>query len=154
MTAALCWKDRQKDNDLKEIENSENEEKVFYENVVQIGKKTDWNKIENVFRKAVQQNHLGKKYEKKITRLKKRIADLNGKLGKLKRFVESRELGGTHAEYLQSLAPKTMRQKVKETKAEAAVSERAPLRGLFGTVSDRETERTSADGAGSGGTEV
>ena len=34
-------KDRKKDNYLKEIENSGNGEKVFYENVVQIGKMTD-----------------------------------------------------------------------------------------------------------------
>ena len=39
--AAQKRKDRQKDNYLKEIENSGNGEKVFYENVVQIGKKTD-----------------------------------------------------------------------------------------------------------------
>ncbi len=34
-------KDRQKDDCLKEIENSGNKEKTFYENIVQIGKKTD-----------------------------------------------------------------------------------------------------------------
>ena len=34
-------KDRKKDNYLKEIENSGNGEKPFYENVVQIGKMTD-----------------------------------------------------------------------------------------------------------------
>jgi hypothetical protein len=34
-------KDRKKDNYLKEIENSGNKEKPFYENVVQIGKVTD-----------------------------------------------------------------------------------------------------------------
>lgn len=34
-------KDRQKNDYLKEIENSGNKEKTFYENIVQIGKKTD-----------------------------------------------------------------------------------------------------------------
>lgn len=34
-------KDRQKEDYLKEIENSGNKEKTFYENIVQIGKKTD-----------------------------------------------------------------------------------------------------------------
>ena len=34
-------KDRRKDNYLKEIENSGNKEKTFYENIVQIGKKED-----------------------------------------------------------------------------------------------------------------
>ena len=39
--AAQKRKDRQKDDYLKEIENSGNKEKTFYENIVQIGKKTD-----------------------------------------------------------------------------------------------------------------
>jgi hypothetical protein len=39
--AAQKRKDRKKENYLKEIENSGNGEKVFYENVVQIGKMTD-----------------------------------------------------------------------------------------------------------------
>ena len=34
-------KDRRKENYLKEIENSGNKEKTFYENIVQIGKKED-----------------------------------------------------------------------------------------------------------------
>ena len=39
--AAQKRKDRQKADYLKEIENSGNKEKTFYENIVQIGKKTD-----------------------------------------------------------------------------------------------------------------
>ncbi len=39
--AAQKRKDRQKEDYLKEIENSGNKEKPFYENIVQIGKKTD-----------------------------------------------------------------------------------------------------------------
>lgn len=39
--AAQKRKDRRKDNYLKEIENSGNKEKTFYENIVQIGKKED-----------------------------------------------------------------------------------------------------------------
>ena len=39
--AAQKRKDRQKEDYLKEIENSGNKEKSFYENIVQIGKKTD-----------------------------------------------------------------------------------------------------------------
>ena len=87
-------------------------------------KKADWNKIVNVFHKAVQQNHLVEKYEKKIAGLEKRIDALNGQLEKLKRFVESRGLGEAFAEYLKSLAPKTMRQKLKEAKAEAVEQNR------------------------------
>ena len=37
---------------------------------------------------------------------------------------------------------------------EEAVSERTSFRGLFGTASDREAERASADGAGAGGAAV
>ena len=39
--AAQTRKDRKKDNYLKEIENSGNGEKVFYENIVQLGTKHD-----------------------------------------------------------------------------------------------------------------
>lgn len=39
--AAQKRKDRRKENYLKEIENSGNKEKTFYENIVQIGKKED-----------------------------------------------------------------------------------------------------------------
>ena len=39
--AAQKRKDRRKENYLKEIENSGNKEKTFYENIVQIGKKDD-----------------------------------------------------------------------------------------------------------------
>ena len=39
--AAQMRKDRRKENYLKEIENSGNKEKTFYENIVQIGKKDD-----------------------------------------------------------------------------------------------------------------
>ena len=38
---AQMRKDRRKENYLKEIENSGNKEKTFYENIVQIGKKDD-----------------------------------------------------------------------------------------------------------------
>ncbi len=83
-------------------------------------KKADWNRIVTVFHKAVRQNHLVEKYEKKTARLEKRIDALNGRLDKLKRFVESGGLGEAFAEYLKSLAPKTIKQKLKEAKAEAA----------------------------------
>ena len=87
-------------------------------------KKTDWNKIVTVFHKAVQQNHLMEKYEKKIAGLEKRLDALNGQMEKLKRFVESRGLGEAFAEYLKSLAPKTIKQRLKEAKAEAAEQNR------------------------------
>ena len=87
-------------------------------------KKTDWNKIVTVFHKAVQQNRLVEKYEKKIAGLEKRINALNGQLEKLKQFVESRGLGEAFAEYLKTLAPKSIMQKLKEAKAEAAEQNR------------------------------
>ena len=87
-------------------------------------KKTDWNKIVNVFHKAVQQNHLVEKYKKKIAGLEKRLDALNGQTEKLKRFVESRGLGEAFTEYLKIFAPKSIKQRLKEAKAEAAEQNR------------------------------
>ncbi len=72
----------------------------------------------NVFHKAVQQNHLVEKYETKTAGREKRLDALNGQIEKLKRFVESRGLGDAFAEYLKSIAPKSIKQRLKEEKAE------------------------------------
>ena len=52
--AAQKRKDRRKENYLKEIENSGNKEKTFYENIVQIGKRKIlqwWIQMEILLRK-------------------------------------------------------------------------------------------------------
>ncbi len=84
-------------------------------------KKSDWNKILDAFSKAVSRNHLLEKYEKKISGLEKKIAVLTDQVEKLKRFVASRGLGEAFVEFIKSLAPKTMKQKLEEAKEDAVV---------------------------------
>ena len=84
-------------------------------------KKSDWNKILDAFSKAVSKNHLLEKYEKKISNLEQKIAALTEQVEKLKRFVASRGLGEAFVEFIKSLAPKTMKQKLEEAKEDAAV---------------------------------
>ena len=82
-------------------------------------KKSDWNKILDAFNKAVSRNHLLGKYEKKISNLEKKIDALTEQVEKLKRFVASRGLGEAFVEFVKSLAPKTMKQRLEGTKSEA-----------------------------------
>ena len=82
-------------------------------------KKSDWNKILDAFNKAVSRNHLLEKYEKKISNLEKKIAMLTEQVEKLKRFVASMGLGEAFVEFVKSLAPKTMKQKLEDAKADA-----------------------------------
>ena len=84
-------------------------------------KKSDWNKILDAFSKAVSRDHLLEKYEKKISSLEKKVAVLTDQIEKLKRFVASRGLGEAFVEFVKSLAPKTMKQKLEEAKEDAAV---------------------------------
>ena len=82
-------------------------------------KKSDWNKILDAFSKAVSRNHLLEKYEKKISGLERKIDTLTDQVEKLKRFVASKGLGEAFVEFVKSLEPKTMKQKVEEAKDEA-----------------------------------
>ncbi len=82
-------------------------------------KKSDWNKILDAFSKAVSRNHLMEKYEKKISGLERKIDTLTDQVEKLKRFVASKGLGEAFVEFVKSLEPKTMKQKVEEAKDEA-----------------------------------
>ena len=82
-------------------------------------KKSDWNKILDAFNKAVSRNHLLEKYEKKISNLEKKIDALTEQVEKLKRFVASRGLGEAFVEFVKSLAPKTMKQRLEGAKSEA-----------------------------------
>ncbi len=83
-------------------------------------KKSDWNKILDAFSKAVSRNHLLEKYEKKISGLEQKIDTLTEQVEKLKRFVASRGLGEAFVEFVKSLAPKTMKQKLEEAKTYAS----------------------------------
>jgi len=89
-------------------------------------KKSDWNKILDAFSKAVSRNHLLEKYEKKISDLEQKITTLTEQVEILKRFVASRGLGEAFVEFVKSLAPKTMKQKLVEAKADAAEHNRQP----------------------------
>lgn len=83
-------------------------------------KKSDWNTMMDAFGKAVSRNHLLEKYEKKIAGLEKRIAALIDQVEKLKRFVASKGLGEAFVEFVKSLSPKTMKQKIEDAKVDAA----------------------------------
>ena len=87
-------------------------------------KKSDWNKLLDAFNKSVSRNHLLEKYEKKISSLEKKIAALTDQVEKLKRFVASRGLGEAFVEFVKSLAPKTMKQRLENAKSEADVRNR------------------------------
>nr|WP_288838155.1 plasmid recombination protein [uncultured Bacteroides sp.] len=87
-------------------------------------KKSDWNKMLDAFGRAVSRNHLLEKYEKKIASLEKRIETLTDQVEKLKRFVASKGLGGAFLEFVKSLAPKTMKQKLEEAKTDSAEQNR------------------------------
>lgn len=82
-------------------------------------KKSDWNKMLDAFGKAVSRNHLLEKYEKKIAGLEQKIDALTEQIDKLKCFVASRGLGEAFAEYVRSLAPKTMKQRLEDARSEA-----------------------------------
>ena len=82
-------------------------------------KKSDWNKIMDAFSRAVSRNHLLEQYEKNISALEKKIATLTDQIEKLKQFVASRGLGEAFVEFVKSLAPKSIKQKLEEKKADA-----------------------------------
>ena len=82
-------------------------------------KKSDWNKIMDAFSRAVSRNHLLEKYEKRISALEKKIATITDQIEKLKQFVASRGLGEAFVEFVKSLAPKSIKQKLEEKKADA-----------------------------------
>jgi monoamine oxidase len=79
-------------------------------------KKSDWKKITDAFNRALTRNHLLDKYEKKISGLEKKVTMLTTQVDKLKRFVASRELSDEFADFVKSLAPKTLKQKLAEKK--------------------------------------
>ena len=83
-------------------------------------KKSDWSMMLDAFGKAISRNHLLEKYEKKIADMEKRIVTLTDQVEKLKRFVASRGLGEAFVEFVNSLSPKTMKQKIEDAKVDAA----------------------------------
>ena len=82
-------------------------------------KKSDWNRMLDAFSRTVSRNHLLEKYEKKIFGLEKKVAVLTDQIEKLKKFIALRGLGEAFVEFVKSLAPKTMKQKLEEAKVYA-----------------------------------
>lgn len=77
-------------------------------------KKSDWDKIIDAFSRAVSRNKLLEKYEKKIVALEKKISNVNGLLDKMKQFISFRGLNEAFAEFVKSLEPKTMKERLEE----------------------------------------
>ena len=82
-------------------------------------KKSDWNTIVDAFSRAVSRNHLLEKYEKKIAGLEHKISILSEQVEKLKRFVASQGLGEAFVEFVKSLAPKSLKQRMEEKKIDS-----------------------------------
>ena len=77
-------------------------------------KKSDWEKIIDAFGRAVSRNKLLEKYEKKIVALEKKVSDVSGLLDKMKQFISNRGLGEAFTEFVKSLEPKTMKERLVE----------------------------------------
>lgn len=82
-------------------------------------KKNDWDTIMEAFHQAVSRNYLLENYETKLVYLEKRTTNLIDQVEKLKQFVTLKGLGEGFQEYLKSLAPKSLKQKLEEAKREA-----------------------------------
>lgn len=54
------------------------------------------------------------KYEKKIVALEKKVSDVSGLLDKMKQFISNRGLGEAFTEFVKSLEPKTMKERLVE----------------------------------------
>ena len=74
----------------------------------------NWEKIIDAFGRAVSRNKLLEKYEKKIVALEKKVSDVSGLLDKMKQFISNRGLGEAFAEFVKSLEPKTMKERLTE----------------------------------------
>ena len=77
-------------------------------------KKSDWDKIIDAFSRAVSRNKLLEKYEKKIVALEKKVSDVSGLLDKMKQFISNGGLGEAFTEFVKSLEPKTMKERLVE----------------------------------------
>lgn len=82
-------------------------------------KKSDWSRLTDAFSRALSVKNLVDQYEKKITNLNDKLADLEGQVEKLKRFVAVKGLGEAFVEFVKSLEPKTFHDRLKEKKEQA-----------------------------------
>ena len=83
------------------------------------------------------------KYEKKIVALEKKVSDVNGLLDKMKQFISIRGLGEAFVEFVKSLEPKTMKERL--TEKQKVVKEQTQQKSMHtqehGTSSNSWKER-------------
>lgn len=82
-------------------------------------KKSDWSRLTDAFRRALSVKKLVEQYEKKITNLNDKLADLEGQVEKLNRFLDIKGLGAAFEEFLDALKPKKLRDKINENKVKS-----------------------------------
>jgi hypothetical protein len=90
-------------------------------------KKSDWDKIMDVFGRAISRDKLLDRYEKKISVQDNMINTLKSNEEKLKRFIDFKGLGGAFVEFVKSLEPKTLKQKLEEKKADMEKNRQKPM---------------------------
>ena len=99
----------------QEIEKcSSSSKQYFWQWRICQGKEKRLGKIIDAFGRAVSRNKLLEKYEKKIVALEKKVSDVSGLLDKMKQFISNRGLGEVFAEFVKSLEPKTMKERLTE----------------------------------------
>ena len=79
-------------------------------------KKSDWNKITDIFKRSISRNFLLETYEKKICGLEKKVSKLTGQIERRIQFIASKDLEQAYVEFEKSLQPKTFKQKLEEKK--------------------------------------
>jgi hypothetical protein len=90
-------------------------------------KKSDWDKIMDAFGRAISRDKLLDRYEKKISVQDNMINTLKSNEEKLKRFIDFKGLGGAFVEFVKSLEPKTLKQKLEEKKADMEKNRQKPM---------------------------
>ena len=94
----------------------------------------------DAFSRAVSRNKLLDKYEKKITALEKKVADVSGLLDKMKQFISARGLGEAFTEFVKSLEPKTMKERLVEKQKIIKRTVAATIHAYTGTWSVEKTQ--------------
>jgi len=87
--------------------------------------KTDWDTVQKVLKKVSTMESTMENMTQENANLKCKISGLEEQLVKLKKFIEKNELLGKFKEFLRSLEPKTMEERLGVAKKESAELERA-----------------------------
>jgi hypothetical protein len=81
----------------------------------------------DAFGRAISRDKLLDRYEKKISVQDNMINTLKSNEEKLKRFIDFKGLGGAFVEFVKSLEPKTLKQKLEEKKADMEKNRQKPM---------------------------